>query len=132
MSVLSSAVLPSTLNACSAMFRFRRHFDDCRWDVNKSERKFVSMIENRDANDVDNCFNWRFDVDNIRKFYLQAFQGFDKEGRPVYFERMGWTRRGGTGRILFFQIVFDLNPRTSNTKLKTEVLTSEERFMPRY
>jgi len=62
---------------------------DSNFVVKKALKNFKNMIEWRDNNDVDQALTWKFNTDVIKQFYPHQFNGFDKEGRPVYIERLG-------------------------------------------
>jgi len=59
-------------------------------NVKKALQLFATMMEWRHTENVDDALSWRFDnISQVKEFYPHRFHSFDKEGRPIYIERVG-------------------------------------------
>jgi len=58
--------------------------------VKKAVKMFVDMLEWREAYGTDGAFSWKFEqIEAIKKSYPHGFHKYDKQGRPIYIERVG-------------------------------------------
>lgn len=63
---------------------------DSKYRPKKAFKAFSDMMEWRSNIGVDQALLWRFpNVELMKTEYPHFFYGFDKEGRPIYIERLG-------------------------------------------
>lgn len=63
---------------------------ECGLDVKKAVKMFRKSLSYRRENKIDRILDEPFPlVNEFRKSYCHGWHGFDKQGRPLYIERMG-------------------------------------------
>jgi len=68
----------------------RKFLIECDGNVSKALDLYKKMIQWRHEQKVDDSLSWRFpQVHAVKAAYPHKYCGFDKEGRPVYVERVG-------------------------------------------
>lgn len=61
-----------------------------QYDLQATIKKWDAFIDWRDKNDIDNIASFEFkEIDLVRKCYPHGYYKCDKNGRPVYIEKIG-------------------------------------------
>ncbi|KAJ0962014.1 hypothetical protein J5N97_029842 [Dioscorea zingiberensis] len=86
--LLSSGQLPDKFDDYHTLLRFLRMKG---FDVMKAKESFLNMLKWRDEFGVDAIVkDFKYDeYETVKKLYPHGFHGVDRNGRPVYIERVG-------------------------------------------
>ncbi|MED6184844.1 Phosphatidylinositol/phosphatidylcholine transfer protein sfh3, partial [Stylosanthes scabra] len=86
--LIEEGILPSEYDEDYMMLRFLRAR---KLDVEKTKQMWVNMLEWRREFGVESIMDdFEFhEIEQVLKYYPQGHHGVDKDGRPVYIERVG-------------------------------------------